>query len=162
MLILNKPDRSRPRKRQPRPTIIRISGENWGAISSAKEYADYHLQLQFKWGSLQWAQKKNKKRDNGLLYHSVGPYGADYGAWMRSQEFQVEEGNTGDYWGVQAATRSSTGRSGSNHCRRCPPDTINDIPCFSHPEHPAALWRTHAPHGLVIQPGRHAGALLLL
>ena len=34
------------------------------------------------------------------MYHSVGKYGADYGAWMRSQEFQVEEGNCGDYWGV--------------------------------------------------------------
>jgi hypothetical protein len=80
--------------------VIRISGENWGAISTVKEYADYHLQLQFKWGALSWGQKKNKKKDSGLLYHSVGKYGADYGAWMRSQEFQIEEGNCGDYWGV--------------------------------------------------------------
>jgi hypothetical protein len=80
--------------------IIRISGENWGAISTKKEYENYHLQLQFKWGNLIWGQKKGKKKDSGLLYHSVGKYGADYGAWMRSQEFQVEEGNCGDYWGV--------------------------------------------------------------
>ncbi|HEY4325263.1 MAG TPA: DUF1080 domain-containing protein [Mucilaginibacter sp.] len=80
--------------------IIRISGESWGAISSKKEYENYHLQLQFKWGALSWGQKKNKKKDSGLLYHSVGKYGADYGAWMRSQEFQIEEGNCGDYWGV--------------------------------------------------------------
>ncbi|MDB5153095.1 MAG: hypothetical protein JWR54_1846 [Mucilaginibacter sp.] len=80
--------------------IIRISGENWGAISTQKEYENYHLQLQFKWGALSWGQKKGKKKDSGLLYHSVGKYGADYGAWMRSQEFQVEEGNCGDYWGV--------------------------------------------------------------
>jgi len=80
--------------------VIRISGENWGAISTQKEYENYHLQLQFKWGALSWGQKKGKKKDSGLLYHSVGPYGADYGAWMRSQEFQIEEGNCGDYWGV--------------------------------------------------------------
>ncbi len=80
--------------------IIRISGENWGAISTIKEYADFHLQLQFKWGELTWGQKKKKKKDSGLLYFSVGGYGADYGAWMRSQEFQIEEGNCGDYWGV--------------------------------------------------------------
>ena len=80
--------------------IIRISGENWGAISTTDQYENYHLQLQFKWGMLSWGQKKNKKKDSGLLYHSVGDFGADYGAWMRSQEFQVEEGNTGDYWGV--------------------------------------------------------------
>jgi len=80
--------------------VIRISGENWGAISTKKEYENYHLQLQFKWGKLLWGQKKGKKKDSGLLYHSVGKYGADYGAWMRSHEFQVEEGNCGDYWGV--------------------------------------------------------------
>ena len=79
--------------------VIRISGENWGAIITKKEYENYHLQLQFKWGALSWAQKKGKKKDSGLLYHSVGKYGADYGAWMRAQEFQIEEGNTGDYWG---------------------------------------------------------------
>ncbi len=54
----------------------------------------------FKWGTLKWGQKKNRKRDSGLLYFSVGDNGADYGAWMRSQEFQIEEGNCGDYWGV--------------------------------------------------------------
>lgn len=80
--------------------VIRISGEGWGAISTIKEYENYHLQLQFKWGQLTWGQKKNKKKDSGLLYHSVGPNGMDYGAWMRSQEFQIEEGNCGEYWGV--------------------------------------------------------------
>jgi hypothetical protein len=80
--------------------VIRISGQNWGAITTKKEYSDYHLQLQFKWGALSWGQKKTKKKDSGLLYHSVGKYGADYGAWMRSQEFQIEETNCGDYWGV--------------------------------------------------------------
>jgi hypothetical protein len=80
--------------------VIRISGENWGGISTLKEYSDFHLQLQFKWGTLQWGQKKKRKKDSGLLYFSVGENGADYGAWMRSQEFQIEEGNCGDYWGV--------------------------------------------------------------
>jgi Domain of Unknown Function (DUF1080) len=80
--------------------IIRISGESWGGISTKKEYENFHLQLKFKWGSLSWGQKKGKKKDSGLLYYAVGKHGADYGAWMRSQEFQVEEGNCGDYWGV--------------------------------------------------------------
>ena len=83
--------------------VIRISGENWGAISTKREYQNYHLQLKFKWGALTWGQKKNRKKDSGLLYHSVGNYGADYGAWMRSQEFQIEETNCGDYWGVAGA-----------------------------------------------------------
>jgi hypothetical protein len=80
--------------------VIRISGENWGAITTKQEYENYHLQLQFKWGKLLWGQKKKgNKKDSGLLYHSVGKFGADYMAWMRAQEFQVEEGNCGDYWG---------------------------------------------------------------
>ncbi|RYD93452.1 MAG: DUF1080 domain-containing protein, partial [Sphingobacteriales bacterium] len=74
--------------------VIRISGESWGGISTKAEYKDFHLQLKFKWGALSWGQKKNKKKDSGLLYFATGPHGADYGAWMRSQEFQLEEGNT--------------------------------------------------------------------
>lgn len=80
--------------------VIRISGENWGGISTKQEYENFHLQLMFKWGMLTWGQKKNKKRDSGLLYFAVGAHGADYGAWMRSQEFQIQEGDCGDYWGV--------------------------------------------------------------
>ena len=80
--------------------VIRISGQEWGGISTKKEYGDFHLQLKFKWGSLSWGQKKGKKKDSGLLYFAVGEHGADYGAWMRSQEFQIQEGDCGDYWGV--------------------------------------------------------------
>ena len=71
--------------------IIRISGENFGGMSTVGEYENYHLRLQFKWGQLKWNPKKDKKRDSGLLYHAVGPHGADFGYWMRSQEFQIEE-----------------------------------------------------------------------
>ena len=80
--------------------VIRISGQEWGGISTKKEYENFHLQLQFKWGALSWGQKKGKKKDSGLLYFAVGRQGADYGAWMRSQEFQIQEGDCGDYWGV--------------------------------------------------------------
>jgi hypothetical protein len=80
--------------------VIHISGENWGCIYTPKEYSDFHLHLMFKWGKLFWGPKKGKKMDSGVLYFSVGENGADYGAWMRSQEFQVEQGNCGDYWGV--------------------------------------------------------------
>jgi Domain of Unknown Function (DUF1080) len=80
--------------------VIRISGESFGAIYTQREFENYHLQLMFKWGKLTWPPKIGKKRDSGLLYHSVGPNGADGGFWMRSQEFQIEEGNSGDFWGV--------------------------------------------------------------
>ena len=41
--------------------VIRISGENWGGISTKQEYADFHLQLLFKWGALKWGKRKIKK-----------------------------------------------------------------------------------------------------
>jgi hypothetical protein len=79
---------------------IRVSGERFGGISTVQEFKNYHLRLEFKWGKLKWHPKRNEKRDSGLLYHAVGEHGADGGFWMRSQEFQIQEGDCGDYWGV--------------------------------------------------------------
>ena len=79
---------------------LRISGERFGGISTQKEFENYHFRTEFKWGKQKWPPRKNQKRDSGILYHAVGPHGADYGFWMRSQEFQVQEGDCGDYWGV--------------------------------------------------------------
>jgi hypothetical protein len=83
--------------------VIRISGENFGGISTISEYDNYHLQLQFRWGQLKWPPRKKEKRDSGLMYHAVGPNGADDGNWMRSHEFQIEEGDCGDYWACAGA-----------------------------------------------------------
>ena len=79
---------------------IRISGEHHGGISTLEEFGNFHLVLEFKWGKNKIPSFKNRKRDSGLLYFAVGPHGADYGNWMRSQEFQIQEGDCGDYWGV--------------------------------------------------------------
>ena len=90
--------------------MIRISGEHFGAIATLASYENYHFQMMFKWGELTWIPKKGKKKDSGLLYHSVGPWGADFGYWMRSQEFQVEETNCGDYWGVAGGMEDTRAR----------------------------------------------------
>jgi hypothetical protein len=83
--------------------VLRVSGEIWGGISTKEEFGNYHLQLQFKWGKLRWYPKENDKRDSGLLYHGVGEHGKGDGYWLRSQEFQIQEGDCGDYWGVAGA-----------------------------------------------------------
>jgi hypothetical protein len=80
--------------------ILKISGENFGGISTKREFENYHLRLDFKWGTRKYHPKKRDKRDSGLLYHAGGSHGADFGFWMRSQEFQIQEGDCGDYWGV--------------------------------------------------------------
>jgi len=85
--------------------VLRISGEIWGGISTKREFENYHLQLQFKWGKLKWypREKDTDKRDSGLLYHGTGEHGKGDGFWLRSQEFQIQEGDCGDYWGVAGA-----------------------------------------------------------
>jgi Domain of Unknown Function (DUF1080) len=79
---------------------IRISGEGFGGISTLNEYENYHLRVEFKWGQHKFHPRKQSKRDSGILYHGVGPQGAGYGNWLRSQEFQVQEGDCGDYWSI--------------------------------------------------------------
>lgn len=78
---------------------LRISGETYGGINTLTDFQNYHLRLEFKWGSQQWPPKLNQPRDSGLLYHSVGPHGTPM-LWMESFEFQIQEGDCGDYWGV--------------------------------------------------------------
>ena len=79
---------------------IRISGEVFGILVTEKEFENYHMTLQFKWGKAKHPPRKNDKRDSGILYHSVGREGAWGGAWMRSLECQVQEGDCGDYISV--------------------------------------------------------------
>jgi len=85
-------------------SVIRISGEGFGGISTQTEYENYHLRVEFKWGQQKFHPRKQSKRDSGILYHGVGPQGAGYGNWMRSQEFQVQEGDCGDYWSIDNST----------------------------------------------------------
>ncbi|WNJ17568.1 DUF1080 domain-containing protein [Pontibacter sp. G13] len=79
--------------------IIRNTGEYYGALITQASYHNYHLQLQYKWGDKTWAFRKHLLKDSGILYHSIGEMGAEYWrSWMLSQEFQIMEGHTGDFW----------------------------------------------------------------
>ncbi len=79
--------------------ILKISGEFYGCVFTKKEYANYHLKLKVKWGKNKWVPRKDLLKDSGILYHSIGPLGAEHWrSWMLSQEFQIMEGHMGDYW----------------------------------------------------------------
>jgi len=77
--------------------LLRVSGEEWGAVSTVGEYENFHLKFEFKWGTKKWAPRLDAPRDSGLLYYAVGPEGAQSGHWMRSHEFQLQEGDCADY-----------------------------------------------------------------
>lgn len=79
--------------------ILRISGEIYGAVSTKKEYQNYHLRLKVKWGDNIYPPREKLLKDSGILYHAIGPNGAEHWrSWMLSQEFQVMQGHFGDYW----------------------------------------------------------------
>lgn len=83
-------------KQEKGETILHISGEIYGALSSLKSYENYHLQAKMRWGEKKWAPRLNDKRDSGILYHCQGEHGAFWKVWKSSLEFQVQEADMGD------------------------------------------------------------------
>ena len=63
-----------------------------GYIGTDKEYSDYHLRLQYRWGQKKFEPRYKLKRDAGLYYHILG---AD-AVWPRALQFQIEQTNVGD------------------------------------------------------------------
>lgn len=84
---------------------IRLSGQHYGGIVTKERYTNYRLVVEFRWGLITWEPRKNKTRDSGILLHCQGAFGNykdDFTApWMRSVEYQIIEGGTGDIILVQ-------------------------------------------------------------
>jgi len=77
--------------------IIHVSGEEWGCITTNKEFENYKLVVEYKWGDKTYGERFGKARDNGILFHSTGMDGGYSGTWMHSIECNVIEGGTGDF-----------------------------------------------------------------
>jgi hypothetical protein len=79
---------------------IRASGQHWGGLITKERYANYHLVFEYRWGLVTWGQRKDRARDAGVLLHCQGEegnYQKDFKApWMRSVEYQIIEGASGD------------------------------------------------------------------
>lgn len=73
-----------------------ISGRGYGYVATKENYRDYHLVLEFKWGTKTWGAREKKAKDNGILLHAYGPHGAYGDTWMASIEAQIIEGGVGD------------------------------------------------------------------
>jgi hypothetical protein len=79
-----------------RNEMIRISGEEWGCITTLESFENYRLVVEFKWGEKTFDPRTDRARDSGVLLHSVGDDGGSQGIWMHSIECQIIEGGTGD------------------------------------------------------------------
>lgn len=80
--------------------VLKVSGQIYGAVTTKKEYENYHLSLMFKWGGNKFAPRADKPMDSGVLYHAIGEQGAFWNCWMQSQEFQIQEEDCGDYYTI--------------------------------------------------------------
>ena len=72
------------------------SRRDHGGLITRAEHENYHLRFEFRWGDKRWPPRETAVRDSGCCYHSVGPNDASYGFWMKSFEFQLQEGDCGD------------------------------------------------------------------
>ena len=77
--------------------MIRVSGEVFGGFVTEKEYENYHLVVEFKWGEKTGPKRTSNARDSGILLHCTGEDGAVGGYWLESIECQMIEGGTGDF-----------------------------------------------------------------
>src|SRR5258708_1305364 len=65
--------------------VIHVSGKEFGYIITKKEFANYYLRAEFKWGEGTYAPREGQARDGGILY----PVQCDQKRWPRSVEFQI-------------------------------------------------------------------------
>jgi len=76
--------------------MLRLSGEGMGYVATDREYENYHLTVEYKWGTKTDGGKY--VRNSGVLVHATGPDGgAGKGAWMSSFEVQLAQGCVGDF-----------------------------------------------------------------
>jgi Domain of Unknown Function (DUF1080) len=74
--------------------LLRISGQVPGYLATVGTYRDYHLVVEYKWGTRTYGAKT--VRNSGILLHGVGPDG-NASPWMSSIECQVAQGCVGDF-----------------------------------------------------------------
>jgi hypothetical protein len=73
--------------------VIHVSGQEFGCLTTDKEFENYRLTVEFKWGKKKWPPRENAVRDSGILLHCVGPDKV----WTKSIECQIQEHDCGDF-----------------------------------------------------------------
>lgn len=85
---------------------LHISGEEFGGLVTKKEYENYYLRAEFRWGEKMYAPRLNTARDSGIQFNINGPVKV----WGRFMEFQINEGGTGDMWVIHGTGATVDGQ----------------------------------------------------
>jgi len=84
--------------------VIHISGSEFGYLITKREFDNYYLRAEFKWGEATHPPREGMARDSGILYHVQG----EQKVWPRSLEYQICEGQTGDFYMTDGAALTGT------------------------------------------------------
>jgi 3-keto-disaccharide hydrolase len=76
--------------------LLRISGDGLGYICTKDRFKDYHLVVEYRWGTKTWDHRKKRARDTGVILHCQDPDGSYGNTFMAGIEAQIIEGGTGD------------------------------------------------------------------
>jgi hypothetical protein len=79
--------------------VLHVSGQNFGYLATRREYSNYKLVAEFKWGEETWGERLTNARDSGILVH----LGGKDQVWPKCIECQMIEGGTGDMLVVSGA-----------------------------------------------------------
>lgn len=77
-------------------SVLYVTGKSVGYIATEKEYRNFHLIMDFKWGETKYPPRLKEKRDSGILYYFAK--GNKDKIWPRAYECQIQEGDCGDFW----------------------------------------------------------------
>ncbi|MCU1292694.1 MAG: hypothetical protein JWP08_1544, partial [Bryobacterales bacterium] len=92
---------------------IKVSGEEWGGLTSKDSYRDYHLTLEWKWGGPNLGKRAGHARDSGILVHGTGEDGAHGGTWAAVDRIPDHRRRR---WGFHYGG----GQGASHHDGECP------------------------------------------
>jgi len=113
--------------------LLHISGKEFGYICTEKVYKNFHLVAEFKWGVKKYPPRDadTTKRDNGICFYI--PLNENDFVWPKSIEFQVQEGDVGDFWLIDSTTIKVNGI-------RSQPDAYARIQKKADGEMPTGQW----------------------
>jgi Domain of Unknown Function (DUF1080) len=98
--------------------VIHVSGTEFGYFITKREFKNYYLRAEFRWGEGTFAPRRGQARDSGILFNIQG----SNKVWPRSVEFQINEGCTGDFWMTDGAALTPIGADGKADARVTGPD----------------------------------------
>jgi hypothetical protein len=74
-----------------------------GYLGTEKEYGNYHVRFQYRWGQKKFQPRYALKRDAGFYYHILGPDAV----WPRSLQYQIQQTDVGDLLGLYGVQMDS-------------------------------------------------------